>query len=277
MIIVTSGQLRETCWRRWYYRYHLWLNPWAEPLGEEPEPVRIGKDVHRVILEDAPPETDYGKIIHLIKDNIVYEEKLELLEAEKAYFCTFSDGILLAGRVDGVGKLTLPDNDESFDVLYELKTSAYKPREGYWLQKELDLQLTLYSYLTGCGKIVLDFIRLPAFARDYWQDRWSTKVLNAIKDNVSAYFARLVIEKRWEELGEFEEEIMVWAEMLDLQLRKGVFLKNPMACNEYRRTCEFWKLCKGELKPEDCQTVEPFEELQPELDEFLNKKGGELK
>jgi len=247
------------CFRRWYYEYELFLDPYPDkPLPEE---LVIGKAYHAYRAEQEPEETHPKAevMIKAYRDVEPWLAEMHVLEAEKVYVAQIDENTYLAGRVDGI--VILPDL--GVKAVLEIKTSRYKPNEGYWRIKELDPQLSLYCLLTDLNYIVLDFTRVPSIKDE---ERWYDDMI----EKPETYFQRVIIHRTDMELQRFKKDLLTWLTLINTQLKAGWFLRNATACNEYNRPCPFYKLCRGEVPLDTWPRKQiKFEELQPELSEIL--------
>lgn len=259
MMVITQSQITERCWRRWYYKYQLGLDEFSPPLGDLPESIIIGRDVHAVMLGDEP-QTDEARVIADVFRRMEFPMVVELESREVFLSKLYRGNYLLAGRADG---LCIVDGEPA---VYEVKTSKYLADDAYWDSKEMDIQLSLYCYLSGRRKVVLDFLRVPSISKNRWGSDWEDRVKADMLNRPHTYFRRLAVERTESEIEQMLEDIGLWVEMLELQLRVDRFMRQTKMCVLPGFTqCRYWRVCKGEVKPEQCQFRKPNEELEPEL------------
>lgn len=264
-MVVTQSQMSMSCFKAWYYKYFLWLDEFQPPLGAgEPEYLRIGKELHSVMLSSETPVTDDVKVLKFAYDNFVrFDHEIEFKETEMVKWRDVRKGVVFAGRIDAIGTI------DGEPCLFELKTSRYQPNDAYWQQKAMDTQLLGYSWLTGLRKVVLLHFRVSSVSKTRWGDEWFAHVLEQIKSKPYEYFSLFVLEFEEHEVEAVVRDIELWHELVVYQLAHNRFYANRSMCNEYGRTCPFWLICKGKVRAEDCSRREKFDELQPEIKQLL--------
>jgi hypothetical protein len=101
-------------------------------------------------------------------------------------------------------------------------------------------------------------------------DEYRLRLRAHIAEYPNAYYARGDVVRLDEELDEYRSDIWQLALMLRARQRAGADMgerawpRNPDACEQFGRRCEYWPVCTGAASIDDehlFQTVNPHEEL----------------
>lgn len=260
-LVITASQLNLACFRRWYYEYWLGLDPGgpsaAMITGIDYHALRSGKIAE---VEDDRATAMYKAWCEV---NEHLEPRYSVIESEK-FVLADADEFYLAGRIDGIVEL-----DDGRKAILEIKTGASMPPANYFAGKEIDAQLLMYSLLTGYRTVVLDFTRAPGIKKERYRN-YLDECYRRMVEAPESYFVRAVFEISDEEVERFKLDIMIWFEIVKLQLKHEWFLRSSRACQSWRG-CPFWPLCKESMSIDNWpKKLHMYPELEPELSELLS-------
>jgi len=262
-IVITASQLNTMCFRRWYYEYWLGLDP-----GGPSAAMITGIDYHALRAGEVT-EVEDERAMAMYKAWCEISEHLEprysVIESEKFVLADAGE-FYLAGRLDGIVEL-----DDGRRGILEIKTGISMPSANYFAGKEIDAQLLMYSLLTGYRTIVLDFTRAPGIKKSRYRD-YEAECYKRMIAKPESYFVRAVFEITEEEIERFERDLMIWYEIVKLQLDRQWFLRLSRACQSWKG-CPYWSLCSGRATVEDWpRKPSLYPELEPELSKLIKSE-----
>lgn len=198
----------------------------------------------------------------------------------------------LAGKIDAIVR----EVETNRILIVEHKTSSEDigPGSDYWRRLSLDAQISLYfdgaralGYeVDGCLYDVLrkpvhrPYLATPPEARKYTKDgrlyasqresdetvdEFYNRLVDAIGDDLGAYYARGAIVRLGSELAEFRRDVWHTAQAVGDCRNRQHYPRNPSACTRFGRTCEFLGVCSGQASLDDPSSFHRLPSVHPEL------------
>lgn len=192
----------------------------------------------------------------------------------------------LSGKLD----VLLPD------AFVEHKTTSENifPGSDYWRRLRIDGQVSTYfdgSAALGhsAERCIYDVVRKPTIrplnatppeARKFTKagalyagqrlldetpEEYKTRILEDIASDPSKYYARGEVVRLEAELAEARFDLWQLAQQIRESELAGRFPRNPGACFNYNRPCEFFGVCTGEESLEDPAKFRRLGDVHPEL------------
>jgi hypothetical protein len=143
------------------------------------------------------------------------------------------------------------------DFLYEHKTTTEDIGHGssYWRRvTSIDPQVTIY--LNGlqavgidCRGVIYDALRKPAHkpsSKGETPEHFEKRVLNAIAADPDRYYQRSNPVRLSAERRESDMDVWQTAQQIRESRRLGIWPRNPDACMQWNRACDYLPVCTGE-------------------------------
>lgn len=199
----------------------------------------------------------------------------------------------LGGQMDAL----FQDLDD--DVwLMEHKTSSedLSPGSDYWRRLRLDGQISLYY--AACQRLgypvqgcLYDVVKRPALRpsratpedkrkykkdgslyanqrdRDETPDEYRLRLREHITQHPADYFARGSVTRLESDVRDAQWDVWHAARMIRESQLADRHPRNPGACLQYGRTCEYFAVCAGEASLDDLAKFRRLETAHPELEE----------
>jgi hypothetical protein len=200
-------------------------------------------------------------------------------------------------------------NDQFY--VHEIKTSSEPIELGgiYWKRLTIDLQISLYvNAVRAMGYNVVgtlyDILRKPDLrpfkatpleSRKYTKptkqnpvprlyenqrehdelpEEYGARCLAAIAADPEKYFQRGVITRLSDELDEAQRDVWQTATAMRDAKRMRVYFRNPDACVQWSRTCDYLSVCCGEASIDDPVLFHISKKKHSELDAVCGACGG---
>ncbi len=183
---------------------------------------------------------------------------------------------VLCGKIDAI--VELPDGRI---VIVEHKTSSQdiSPGADYWKLLRIDGQVTMYYLgakslkfdVEGC---LYDVLVKPGQkplkantkrAEDETPEEYMARCFEAMAKDLPGYFAREMVVRLEEEERDGLYDIWQTAAEIYEGQKAGRAPRNPKACFDYHRPCDFWTVCAGEASLDDPTRFRLIENVNPEL------------
>jgi len=159
----------------------------------------------------------------------------------------------------------------------ETKTTSEDASSGstYWKRLLLDPQASLYTraaILLGYAVqgIRWNVLRRPAHrpseAKRETPAGFQSRVLDAIAAEPSKYYSRGTVVRLESDLAESDRDVWLTAVSIREARRLNAWARNPDACMQYGRTCDFFPVCCGEAQPTDPVLYQIRKKRHAELD-----------
>jgi hypothetical protein len=200
----------------------------------------------------------------------------------------------LAGKVDAIYRI----DGEVWIVEHKTTSSDISPGSDYWRRLQLDEQVSLYTLalrqlgydVVGCIYDVIRKPRMPPllatpenkrqyrkdgalYARQRETDETSAEYLQRYGAELAAspsdYYVRGEVVRLNDEIEEYQRDLWATAqEMIDAR-REERYPRNPSACHEWNRYCDYWDICTG------VETIDSDNYKRTAIHEELNGQTGE--
>jgi hypothetical protein len=203
----------------------------------------------------------------------------------------------LRGKIDGVARRKRDDRK----VLIEHKSTTLNITEGseYWRRLRLDGQVSMYYEgassvghdVAGClydvakrpGQKLLQATPLEdrkftkptktepsrlyssQRAEDETLDDFRARVREGIAESFAETYQRGFVVRDADEMEENRFDVWQTAQMLQNAIRTDRHPRNPDACVQYGRTCEYFDICTGVADPTDTTLFRQRDVVHPEL------------
>lgn len=141
--------------------------------------------------------------------------------------------------------------------VHEIKTTSEDIglASVYWRRLTIDFQISLYliaarSLGYECDGVLYSVLRKPAHrpsqAKSESPESYGRRVLQAIQEDPDRYYQRGVIPRLQADIDEAKADVWQTATALRDARRLRVFPRNPDACVQWSRTCDYLAVCCGE-------------------------------
>jgi hypothetical protein len=287
--IYTSTGLRRynRCPRYYYYEHELLLDKHAAPLfSTDSDALLLGRAIHAGFAEwyRHYPGYDYGgalseyddkirKHAEVLLDGRAYTEKfgkipkLEKIIAIESELSLKLGGTIIAGKLDAIAEY----RDELWVVEHKSSRFGLKDELKYAnaLQSNLYIKMARAAGLNVKG-ILINYVRTISLREkaNEGSDEFWERARQDVIDRSAGYFSFVELPRSEEEIRRVLHDVREEISHVEFDRSHGYFRRNPDACNEYQRLCEFHDVCEGRFRE---QEIVKREQEHPELsEEFLN-------
>jgi len=198
----------------------------------------------------------------------------------------------LSGKIDA--KVTSELDQRSYLVEHKTTTSDISEGSAYWQRLRMDGQVNVYygafPDVAGC---IYDVIRrplqrrlkaTPEASRQYTKtgklyaqqraedeslDDFRLRVREAIASEPESYYKRGVVVRLEREMHEARVDLWLQASQMRDVISLGMHPRNPDACIQFNRTCDYYDVCTGVASIED-ERLFKIRDAHPELSKREN-------
>lgn len=242
-MILSSSEIScyQQCPRKYRHRYV----DRRVPLIQAEELMR-GKRAHKALTEwQSGREIDVREMPpaeRAMMRGYISVYARTLLAVNVPFRVEVAPGLFIVGEFDAA---IYDDQGNVRDIIEHKTTSSdISPGGQYWKRVVLvDPQVSVYSLAFPCATVLYDVLRKPALRQKQGEteSQYEERCLAAIAEEPEKYFARFTVVRLEEDAKATVEDIRRVA----YQLEPGadLFERNPRACFDYGRECEYFGVC----------------------------------
>lgn len=160
----------------------------------------------------------------------------------------------------------------------EHKTSSEDISAGsnYWKRLVMDPQISVYiegarSLGYDVKGVLYDVLKKPLFSpkKDEAERDFESRMTQEICAEPDKYYQRALVVRLDRDMKDSASDLWQTTKAIMQAKRDNAWPRNPDACIQWSRTCDYFDICAGEADPEDSSKYKRLESAHTELSEIV--------